>query len=101
MALYLIASWIMKPAIEAGLPERNAIIASAIYNFGAFAVSLAGSIAATKVNAPRLCSLLPLAAVAVVLMGITLQGGFNVVYPIAASLTPMRCAPPVAAGHSG
>jgi MFS transporter, AAHS family, 4-hydroxybenzoate transporter len=106
MALYFIASWITKLAIEAGLPETNAIIASAIYNFGAFAGTLGGSIAATRFNVHRLCGTLLLLAAAVFLvfggvsmpligvlitaflMGITLQGGFNMLYPIAAQVYP-------------
>ncbi|MFM5886264.1 MAG: MFS transporter [Novosphingobium sp.] len=106
MALYFIASWITKLAIEAGLPERNALIASAIYNFGAFAGTLGGSLAATRFNVHRLCGALlgsaavvflifggvPMPLIGVLLtaflMGITLQGGFNMVYPIAAQVYP-------------
>jgi MFS transporter, AAHS family, 4-hydroxybenzoate transporter len=106
MALYFIASWITKLAIEAGLPERNAIIASAIYSFGAFAGTLGGSIAATRMDVRKLCGALlllaalvflvfggiamPLAGVLVTafLMGVTLQGGFNMLYPIAALTYP-------------
>lgn len=106
MALYFIASWITKLAIEAGLPETNAIVASAIYNFGAFVGTVAGSIAATRMDVRKLCgTLLLLAAVVFLifggvampligvlitafLMGITLQGGFNMLYPIAALVYP-------------
>jgi MFS transporter, AAHS family, 4-hydroxybenzoate transporter len=106
MALYFIASWITKLAIEAGLPETNAIIASAIYNFGAFAGTVAGSIAATRMDVRKLCGALLLMAavvflvfggvampltgvlIAAFLMGITLQGGFNMLYPIAALVYP-------------
>ncbi|PKB13491.1 putative MFS family arabinose efflux permease [Novosphingobium kunmingense] len=106
MALYFITSWITKLAIEAGLPERNALIASSIYNFGAFAGTFVGSVAATRMSVHRLCGAL-LGAAAIVflvfggvampligvlitafLMGITLQGGFNLVYPIAAQVYP-------------
>lgn len=106
MALYFIASWITKLSIEAGLPETNAIIASAIYNFGAFAGTVAGSIAATRMDVRKLCGTLlalaagvflvfggismPLAGVLITafVMGVTLQGGFNMLYPIAATVYP-------------
>lgn len=106
MALYFIASWITKLAIEAGLPETNAIIASAIYNLGAFVGTLGGSMAATRYDVHKLCCSLLLLAAAVFLvfggvamplvgvlitsflMGITLQGGFNMLYPIAALVYP-------------
>jgi MFS transporter, AAHS family, 4-hydroxybenzoate transporter len=106
MALYFIASWITKLAIEAGLPETNAIIASAIYNLGAFVGTVAGSIVATRYDVRKLCGTLLLLATVVFLvfggvampligvlitaflMGITLQGGFNMLYPIAALVYP-------------
>jgi MFS transporter, AAHS family, 4-hydroxybenzoate transporter len=106
MALYFIASWITKLAIEAGLPETDAIIASAIYNFGAFAGTLVFSMAATKYDVRKLCgALLFLAAIVFLIfggvamplmwilivafvMGVTLQGGFNMLYPIAALVYP-------------
>lgn len=106
MALYFITSWITKLSIEAGLPQTQAIIASAIYNFGAFAGTVAMSIAGTHYDVRRLCSIL-LAATAGVflffggvsmplwgvlasafLMGVTLQGGFNMLYPLAAQVYP-------------
>lgn len=108
MALYFIASWITKLAIEAGLPETKAIVASAIYNFGAFAGTVAGSIAGTRFDVRKLCGVLLFCAAAVFLvfggvamplagvlftaflMGITLQGGFNMLYPIAAQVYPDR-----------
>ncbi len=106
MALYFIASWITKLAIEAGLPETKAIVASAIYNFGAFVGTLSGSIAATRLEVRKLCGTamllaavvflvfggvaMPLAGVLITafLMGVTLQGGFNMLYPIAAQIYP-------------
>lgn len=106
MALYFIASWITKLAIEAGLPETDAIIASAIYNFGAFAGTFVLSIIGTRLDVRKLCAVL-LAVAAVVflvfggiampligvlvtafVMGVTLQGGFNMLYPIAAQTYP-------------
>jgi MFS transporter, AAHS family, 4-hydroxybenzoate transporter len=106
MALYFIASWITKLAIEAGLPETKAIIASAIYSFGAFAGTVGFSLAATRYDVRKLCSKLLLLAAVVFLifggvsmplfgvlataffMGVTLQGGFNMLYPIAAQVYP-------------
>jgi MFS family permease len=73
---------------------------------GAFVGTVAGSIAATKLDVRRLCStLLTLAAVVFLIfggiamplagvlvtaffMGVTLQGGFNMLYPIAAGIYP-------------
>lgn len=106
MALYFITSWITKLSIEAGLPQTQAIIASAIYNFGAFAGTVAMSIAGTHYDVRRLCSVLLAATAGVFLffggvsmplwgvlvsafvMGVTLQGGFNMLYPLAAQVYP-------------
>ncbi len=106
MALYFITSWITKLSIEAGLPETKAIFASAIYSFGAFAGTLAMCTAGTTRDIRKICCYLLLAAIAVFLifggvsmslpfvllsafaMGVTLQGGFNALYPIAANVYP-------------
>lgn len=106
MALYFITSWITKLSIEAGLPQTQAIIASAIYNFGAFAGTVAMSIAGTHYDVRRLCGILLAATSGVFLffggvsmplwgvlasaflMGVTLQGGFNMLYPLAAQVYP-------------
>lgn len=106
MALYFITSWITKLSIEAGLPQTQAIIASAIYNFGAFAGTVAMSIAGTRHDVRLLCSVLLAATAGVFLffggvsmplwgvlatafvMGVTLQGGFNMLYPLAAQVYP-------------
>lgn len=106
MALYFITSWITKLAIAAGLPEAQAIIASAIYNLGAFAGTLVMSLAANRIDVRRLCAVnlagaavvflifggvtmpLPGVLAAAFAMGVTLQGGFNMVYPIAARVYP-------------
>jgi len=106
MALYFITSWITKLAIEAGLPETQAIIASAIYNFGAFSGTFAMSVAGTRVDVRKISSLLLIATAAIFLffggvslplagvlvtafiMGACLQGGFNALYPIAAQVYP-------------
>jgi MFS family permease len=106
MALYFIASWITKLAIGAGLPQTQAIVASAVYNGGAFLGVTAMSIAATHIDIRKLaCVFLVLAAfaflwfggvrmslgftlLAACVMGITLQGGFNALYPLAARVYP-------------
>jgi MFS family permease len=106
MALYFITSWIAKLAIEAGLPETQAIIASAIYNFGAFSGTFGMSMAGTRYDIRKISfGLLAIAAavflifggvrmpligvlVTAYLMGVSLQGGFNALYPIAARVYP-------------
>lgn len=106
MALYFITSWITKLAIEAGLPETQAIVASAIYSFGAFAGTLVMSIVGTRFDIRKICAGLLASAIGVFLlfggvsmplagvlvtafaMGVTLQGGFNALYPIAATVYP-------------
>jgi AAHS family 4-hydroxybenzoate transporter-like MFS transporter len=106
MALYFITSWITKLSIEAGLPQTQAIIASAIYNFGAFAGTVTMSLLGTRYDVRRLCALLlgatsvvflifgglsmPLAGVLITafVMGVTLQGGFNMLYPLATQVYP-------------
>jgi MFS transporter, AAHS family, 4-hydroxybenzoate transporter len=106
MALYFITSWITKLSIEAGLPETQAIIASAIYNLGAFVGTLWMSIAGINRDIRKICGTLLFASAGVFLifggismpllgvlatafvMGITLQGGFNSLYPIAAKVYP-------------
>lgn len=106
MALYFIASWITKLAIEAGLPETEAIVASAIYNSGAFFGVLAMSLAASRFDIRTLACVLLISAagaflwfggvrmsvdmvlVAAFVLGVTLQGGFNALYPLAARVYP-------------
>lgn len=106
MALYFVTSWITKLAIEAGLPETQAIIASAIYNFGAFSGIFAMSVLGTRLDIRKISSTLlvltagvflvfggvamPLVGVlgTAFLMGAALQGGFNALYPIAARVYP-------------
>jgi AAHS family 4-hydroxybenzoate transporter-like MFS transporter len=106
MALYFVTSWITKLSIEAGLPETQAIIASAIYNLGAFVGTFWMSVAGIKRDIRAICFALLIASAAVFLffggvpmpligvlstafvMGITLQGGFNSLYPIAAKIYP-------------
>jgi MFS transporter, AAHS family, 4-hydroxybenzoate transporter len=109
MVLYFILSWITKLSIQAGLSETNSIYAGAIYNFGAFTGTMAMSWLAVRVPLGKLIPvLLVSAAVTMVLfatipltltlalglafiIGVTLQGGYNGVWPLAASVYPTRC----------
>jgi MFS family permease len=108
MALYFIASWITKLAIQAGLPQRQAIIASAIYSAGAFFGTVLTSFIAARLDIRAVVSAtLVLAAatflifggvkmtvgwtlVVCFLIGVTLQGGVNGVYPLVAGAYPAR-----------
>jgi MFS transporter, AAHS family, 4-hydroxybenzoate transporter len=108
MVLYFILSWITKLSIEAGLNETNSIYAGAIYNFGAFTGTMAMSWLAVRVPLGKLIpALLVSAGVAMMLfatiplsltlalvlafiIGVTLQGGYNGVWPLAASIYPSR-----------
>jgi MFS transporter, AAHS family, 4-hydroxybenzoate transporter len=109
MVLYFILSWITKLSIQAGLSETNSIYAGAIYNFGAFVGTMTMSWLAVRVPLGRLIpALLVSAAVTMMIfatipltlslalalafiIGVTLQGGYNGVWPLAASVYPSRC----------
>ncbi len=109
MVLYFILSWITKLSIQAGLSETNSIYAGAIYNFGAFTGTMAMSWLAVRVPLGKLIPALlvtaavtmmlfatipltlPLALVLAFAIGVTLQGGYNGVWPLAASVYPSRC----------
>jgi MFS transporter, AAHS family, 4-hydroxybenzoate transporter len=109
MVLYFILSWITKLSIQAGLDETNSIYAGAIYNFGAFMGTMTMSWLAVRVPLGKLIPVLLVSAaiammtfallsltltVALVLafiIGVTLQGGYNGVWPLAASVYPSRC----------
>jgi MFS family permease len=109
MVLYFIVSWIPKLAIEAGLSETNGIYAGALYNLGAFVGTTAMSLLAVRVPLGRLVpAMLACAAVAMLvfagfsmsvgltlfvafLIGVLLQGGYNGVWPLAASVYPAPC----------
>ena len=106
MALYFIASWITKLAIEAGLPHTQAIIASACYNGGAFAGTLLISFLAVRFDIRRVLAVMLVLASGLFLVfggvhmpvtgvlftsfliGVTLQGGVNGVYPVTAGAYP-------------
>lgn len=106
MVLYFIVSWIPKLSIAAGLSETNGIYAGALYNLGAFVGTMAMSFLALRVPLGKLVPvMLTGAGVAMVvfgsvampvwltlfvafLIGVTLQGGYNGVWPIAAGAYP-------------
>ncbi|WP_260925828.1 MFS transporter [Novosphingobium sp. 9] len=108
MTLYFVISWIPKLAIEAGLPETQAIYAGAIYNVGAFLGITSIGLVGSKLDLGRsifgylLCSAgalvvfgaysMPLAETLLVafLIGVFVQGGFNGVYPLAAQFYPAQ-----------
>ena len=106
--LYSVISWIPRLAIEAGLDTNSGIVAGAIYNGGAFAGTFAISLLTRRADLRMLVFFFLLAA-AVFLMiyghtpapaalvlansfavGVTLQGGFNGIYPLASSVYPVR-----------
>ncbi len=106
MALYFIASWITKLAIAAGLPQGQAIIASSIYSVGSCVGTILISFAAMRMDLRKLVfgnlalasilfvvfggvhmSLTPLLWVCF-FIGVTLQGGVNGNYPLAAAIYP-------------
>jgi MFS family permease len=106
MALYFIASWITKLAIAAGLPQGQAIIASAIYSVGSCVGTILISFAAMRIDLGKLVlANLAIASVLFVVfggvpmgltpllwvcffIGVTLQGGVNGNYPLAAAIYP-------------
>lgn len=106
MVLYFIVSWIPKLSIEAGLSETDGIYAGALYNLGAFVGTAAMSLLAVRVPLGRLVPAMLTAAAAAMLVfgsvampvgatlatafliGVLLQGGYNGVWPLAASVYP-------------
>lgn len=106
MVLYFIVSWIPKLSIQAGLSETNGIYAGSLYNLGAFVGTSLMSVLAVRVSLGRLVpAMLAGAAVAMLIfgtlsmsveltllvafaIGVLLQGGYNGVWPIAASAYP-------------
>lgn len=108
MVLYFIVSWITKLSIQAGLSETNGIYAGALYNFGAFVGTTAMSLLAVRVPLGRLVPAMLVGAAGAMLLfgsvtmpvaetlgvafliGVLLQGGYNGVWPLAASVYPAR-----------
>jgi MFS transporter, AAHS family, 4-hydroxybenzoate transporter len=109
MVLYFILSWITKLSIQAGLSETNSIYAGAIYNFGAFVGTMGMSWLSVRMPLGRLIPVLLVSAAVTMMLfatipltlslalalafiiGVTLQGGYNGVWPLAASVYPSRC----------
>jgi len=108
VVLYAVISWIPRLAIEAGLNTSAGIVAGAIYNGGAFAGTFALSILTKIANLQRLIlffllsaavclvafglvpAYAPVVLLVAFLIGVTLQGGFNGMYPLASEVYPLR-----------
>jgi benzoate transport len=104
--LYFVISWIPKLVVESGLPLSAAIYAGATYNLGAFFGTTAVGWIAIRYRLNRVVSsFLGLAAIAMLVfgglslpvwltllvalcVGITVQGGFNGFWALAARLYP-------------
>ena len=108
VVLYAVISWIPRLAIEAGLNTSAGIVAGAVYNGGAFAGTFALSVLTKYANLQRLILLFlvsaavcleafglipayaPLVLLLAFLIGVTLQGGFNGMYPLATEVYPLK-----------
>lgn len=106
LVLYSMLSWITKLASGAGLSDADSIYAGAFYNFGAFIGTASMGVLTLKVRPTILTPvLLACAAVAMLVfgnatlsvggalamafvIGLTLQGGYNGMWPIAAGTYP-------------
>ena len=106
MVLYSMLSWITKLATSAGLSEADGIYAGAFYNIGAFFGTISMGLLASRIRPTILVPvLLSCAAVAMLIfgnaqmsvtgalamafvIGLTLQGGYNGMWPIAAGSYP-------------
>lgn len=106
MTLYTLISWVPNIATSSGMPFELATFAGTALNVGAFVGSVAIGVFAPRWGIRRLifaflvCAFvlmvaygnLPLSTVAVfvliVLIGVTVQGGFNGFYPAAARIYP-------------
>lgn len=104
--LYFVISWIPKLATQSGLPLAEAIYAGATYNLGAFVGTAAIGWIAIRYSLNRvIASYLALAAAAMLVfgavtlplvwtlfmalcVGVTVQGGFNGFWALAARLYP-------------
>lgn len=109
MVLYFIVSWIPKLSIEAGLSETNGIYAGALYNFGAFVGTMSMSMLSTRMPLGRIIPAflissgvammifgsvpmsVPLTLFVAFVIGVTLQGGYNGMWPLAAAIYPENC----------
>lgn len=109
MVLYFITSWITILSIKAGLSQTNGIYAGATYNGGAFIGTMLVSFFSMRVPLTKLVpGAMIMAAISMLifgtvvmpialtlfmalLIGVSLQGGYNGVWPLAASLYPVEC----------
>ncbi len=107
MVLYTVLSWITKLATSAGLSEASSIYAGAFYNIGAFIGTASMGLLSLRIRPGILVPvLLSGAAISMLifgnvalsvsgalamafLIGLTLQGGYNGMWPIAASAYPL------------
>ncbi len=108
MVLYSIVSWIPKLAIDAGLNPRDGIYAGAVYNLGAFAGTAVLARMSDSTRLKLLISFFLLGAAGLLIVfggvsmpvdavlltaftiGVTLQGGFNGIYPLATCVYPIK-----------
>jgi benzoate transport len=115
--LYFVISWIPKLAAQAGLPLAQAIYAGATYNLGAFIGTAAIGWVAIRYALNRvIATYLSVAAVAMLIfggiampvaltlmmaliIGVTVQGGFNGFWALAAKLYPAEMRSTGVGGH--
>lgn len=108
MVLYSIVSWIPKLAIDAGLDPKSGIYAGAVYNAGAFAGTIVLARMSDSAQLKLLITIFLLAAAGLLIIfggvtmpvdavlatafaiGVTLQGGFNGIYPLATCVYPVE-----------
>ncbi len=106
LVLYSMLSWITKLASSAGLSEQNSIYAGAFYNIGAFVGTISMGLLTVRFPPKKVVpALLCAAAVAMLIfgnvemsvagalgmafvIGLTLQGGYNGMWPIAVGAYP-------------
>ena len=106
--LYAVMSWIPRLAVDAGLSAHSGLVAGAVYNFGAFTGTVTLGLLSTRCNLQRMIvSFFVAAAILLIVfgvvamptgvvllvvgcIGIALQGGFNGIYPLMATLYPAR-----------
>jgi MFS transporter, AAHS family, 4-hydroxybenzoate transporter len=106
MVLYFVVSWIPRLASTVGAPEVRGMYAGALYNLGAFVGTCAMSLLAIRLPLGKLVPAMTVAAaiamaalgglalpaalmlILVFFTGVLLQGGYNGLWPLAASIYP-------------
>ena len=106
MVLYFVVSWIPRLAYTVGAPEARGLYAGAIYNLGAFIGTCGMSLLAMRLSLGKLVPAMAVAAalamaalgglalpaaltlILVFFIGVLLQGGYNGLWPLAASIYP-------------